>query len=128
MHCFDQVTPSFPFLQFLLLCLLPLSSNTFLCSVFFLFLFFKELSPLRAVYMCMMSVEQSNSMRTLSGDTSLKKTDPPSHSSARLNCQSLLLLLFFLGIYFIYISNVIPKVTHFPTHPLPLLGPGVPLY
>jgi hypothetical protein len=36
---------------------------------------------------------------------------------------------FKLGIYFIYISNAIPKVPHlFPTHPLPLLGPGVPLY
>jgi hypothetical protein len=43
---------------------------------------------------------------------------------------------FKLGIYFIYISNAIPKVphtlphplTHPPTHPLPLLDPGVPLY
>jgi hypothetical protein len=38
-----------------------------------------------------------------------------------------------LGIFFIYISNAIPKVPHTlpphtPTHPLPLLGPGVPLY
>jgi hypothetical protein len=35
-----------------------------------------------------------------------------------------------LGIYFIYISNVIPKVphTHSPTHLLPPLVPGVPLY
>jgi hypothetical protein len=35
--------------------------------------------------------------------------------------------------FFIYISNAIPKVPHIlplhsPTHPLPLLGPGVPLY
>jgi hypothetical protein len=34
---------------------------------------------------------------------------------------------------FIYISNAIPKVPpthppHSPTHPLPLFGPGVPLY
>jgi hypothetical protein len=41
--------------------------------------------------------------------------------------------LFLLGIYFIYISDAIPKVptgspTHSPTHPLPLLGPVVPLY
>jgi hypothetical protein len=38
-----------------------------------------------------------------------------------------------LGIIFTYISNAIPKVPHalphtLPTHPLPLLGPGVPLY
>jgi hypothetical protein len=42
-------------------------------------------------------------------------------------------LQFLLGIFFIYISNAIPKVphtlpAHSPTHPLPLLGPGVPLY
>jgi hypothetical protein len=41
--------------------------------------------------------------------------------------------IFLLGIFLIYISNVIPKVphtwlTHSPTHPLPLFGPGVPLY
>jgi hypothetical protein len=40
--------------------------------------------------------------------------------------------LFLLGIFFTYISNAIPKVPHTPphspTHPLPLLGPGVPLY
>jgi hypothetical protein len=39
---------------------------------------------------------------------------------------------FLLDIFFIYISNAIPKVLHTlqhsPTHPLPLLGPGVPLY
>jgi hypothetical protein len=39
-----------------------------------------------------------------------------------------------LDIFFIYISNAIPKVPYTfslpcsPTHPLPLLGPGVPLY
>jgi hypothetical protein len=33
-----------------------------------------------------------------------------------------------LGIYFIYISNAIPKVPNTLPHPLPLLGPGVPLY
>jgi hypothetical protein len=39
---------------------------------------------------------------------------------------------FLLGIFFIYISNAIPKVPHTPptpyspTHPLPLLGPGIP--
>jgi hypothetical protein len=43
------------------------------------------------------------------------------------------LLIFLLGIFLIYISNAIPKVPHTlppnsPTHPLPLLGPGVPLY
>jgi hypothetical protein len=39
-----------------------------------------------------------------------------------------------LDIFFIYISNAIPKVPYTlllpcsPTHPLPLLGPGVLLY
>jgi hypothetical protein len=39
-----------------------------------------------------------------------------------------------LDIFFIYISNAIPKVPYTlpppcsPTHPLPLLGPGVPLF
>jgi hypothetical protein len=41
---------------------------------------------------------------------------------------------FFLDIFFIYISNAILKVPYTlpppcsPTHPLLLLGPGVPLY
>jgi hypothetical protein len=41
---------------------------------------------------------------------------------------------FLLDIFFIYISNVIPKVPYTlpppcsPTHPLPLLGPGATLY
>jgi hypothetical protein len=41
---------------------------------------------------------------------------------------------FFICIFFIYISNAIPKVPYTlppscsPTHPLPLLGSGVPLY
>jgi hypothetical protein len=41
---------------------------------------------------------------------------------------------FLLDIFFIYISNAILKVPYtlpppcFPTHPLPLLGSGVPLY
>jgi len=39
---------------------------------------------------------------------------------------------FLLGIFFIYISNAIPKVPYTlpprsPSHTLPLLGPGVPL-
>jgi hypothetical protein len=39
-----------------------------------------------------------------------------------------------LDIFFIYISNAISKVPYTlpppcsPTHPLPLLGPGIPLY
>jgi hypothetical protein len=39
-----------------------------------------------------------------------------------------------LDIFFIYISNDIPKVPYilplpcYPTHPLPLIGPGFPLY
>jgi hypothetical protein len=41
--------------------------------------------------------------------------------------------IFLLGIFFIYISNAIPKVLHTlppysPTHPLPLFGPGISLY
>jgi hypothetical protein len=41
--------------------------------------------------------------------------------------------LFLLGIFFIYISNAIPKVPHTSptyslTHPLSLLGPGISLY
>jgi hypothetical protein len=41
---------------------------------------------------------------------------------------------FLLDTFFIYISNAIPKVpytlppTCSPTHPLPLLGPGISLY
>jgi hypothetical protein len=45
------------------------------------------------------------------------------------------LFSFLLDIFFIYISNAIPKVPYtlppppcFPTHPLLLLGPGIPLY
>jgi hypothetical protein len=41
-------------------------------------------------------------------------------------------LIFLLGIFLIYISNAIQKVPntppHFLTHPLPLFGPGIPLY
>jgi hypothetical protein len=52
------------------------------------------------------------------------------------SCYTLILfyfiLIFLLGIFLIYISNAIPKVPHTlphsPTHPLPLFGPGVPLY
>jgi hypothetical protein len=40
----------------------------------------------------------------------------------------IIIIIIILGIYFIYISNAIPKVPHTLTHPLPLLGPGVPLY
>ena len=41
--------------------------------------------------------------------------------------------IFLLDIFFTYISNAIPKVPYAPlpcstTYPLPLLGPGVPLY
>jgi hypothetical protein len=41
---------------------------------------------------------------------------------------------FLLDIFFIYISNAIPKIPYTlpspcsPTHSLPLLGPGIPLY
>jgi hypothetical protein len=42
--------------------------------------------------------------------------------------------IFLLDIFLIYISNATPKVSYTlpppcsPTHPLPLLGPGIPLY
>jgi hypothetical protein len=48
-----------------------------------------------------------------------------------INIGCFIIFLFFnlfLGIFFIYISNAIPKVPHTLPHPLPLLGPGVPLY
>jgi hypothetical protein len=41
---------------------------------------------------------------------------------------------FFIGIFFSYILNAIPKIPYTlpqpcsPTHPLPLLGPGIPRY
>jgi hypothetical protein len=47
---------------------------------------------------------------------------------------SFFLILFLLDIFFIYISNAIPKVPYTiplpcsPTHPNPLPGPGIPLY
>ena len=52
----------------------------------------------------------------------------------RLSFASLAFLLLLLDIHFIYISNAIPKVPYTlsppcsPTYPLPLLGPGIPLY
>jgi hypothetical protein len=41
--------------------------------------------------------------------------------------------IFVLGIFLVYIFNAILKVPHThppqsPTHPLPLFGPGIPLY
>ena len=47
--------------------------------------------------------------------------------------MSINIILDKLGIFFIYISNAIPKLSYtppapLPTHPLPLLGPGIPLY
>jgi hypothetical protein len=36
--------------------------------------------------------------------------------------------LFLLDIFFIYISSAIPKVSHILPQPLPLIGPGIPLY
>jgi hypothetical protein len=51
----------------------------------------------------------------------------------RIKTQNTTELIFLLDIFFIYISNANPKVPHTlpphsPTHPLPLLGPGIPLY
>jgi hypothetical protein len=45
-----------------------------------------------------------------------------------VNFFFLILIFLFLGIYFIYISNAIPKVPHTLPHPLPPLGPAIPLY
>jgi hypothetical protein len=48
--------------------------------------------------------------------------------------QIVIFFNFLLDIFFIYISNAIPKVPYTlpppcsPNHLLPLLGPGVPLY
>ena len=62
------------------------------------------------------------------------------YMDARGQCQcqylssTFFLLIFLLGIFLVYISNAIPKVPHTHphphslTHPLPLFGPGVPLY
>jgi hypothetical protein len=50
-----------------------------------------------------------------------------------LDSVSVHFLNILLGIFLIYISNAIPKVPHTlppnsSTHPLPLFGPGIPLY
>jgi hypothetical protein len=57
------------------------------------------------------------------------------HESGPINLTSFFFLFFLLlDIFFIYISNAILKVPYTlplpcsPTHPLPLLGPGVPLH
>jgi hypothetical protein len=48
--------------------------------------------------------------------------------------ESIFFLKFLLDIFFLYISNAIPKVPYnfplpcSPTHPLPILGLGFPLY
>jgi hypothetical protein len=50
-----------------------------------------------------------------------------------MTLESFFFLNFLLDIFFIYISNAIPKVHYTlpppgsPTLPFPLLGPGVPL-
>ena len=52
----------------------------------------------------------------------------------RYSDDFLFFIIFLLDIFFIYISNAIQKVPYTlptpcsPTHPLPLLGPGVTLY
>jgi hypothetical protein len=55
-----------------------------------------------------------------------------SHWKSHWHITSIFFNFYLLGIFFIYISNAIPKVAHAlplsPTHPLPLLGPGVPRY
>jgi hypothetical protein len=49
-------------------------------------------------------------------------------------CLFVCLFIYLLDIFFIYISNAIPEVPHTlplpcsPTYPLPILGPGIPLY
>jgi hypothetical protein len=55
-------------------------------------------------------------------------------SLSDLEISSSFFPIFLLDIFFIYISNAILKAPYTlplpcsPTHPLPLLGPGVPLY
>jgi hypothetical protein len=57
------------------------------------------------------------------------------HVEVRGQLEEWIFFLFFLlDIFFIYISNAIPKVPYTlplpcsPTHPLLLVGPGIPLY
>jgi hypothetical protein len=58
----------------------------------------------------------------------------PYHSLDFFELKMTLFKKKFISIFFIYISNAIPKVPYSlpppcsPTHPLLLLGPGVPLY
>jgi hypothetical protein len=75
-------------------------------------------------------------IHVLSNQPVLGKLSPFEFWNLRSALLFFFLFLFFskflLGIYFIYISNAIPKVPYTllphpcsPTHPLPLLGPGV---
>jgi hypothetical protein len=49
-------------------------------------------------------------------------------------CSNKVYIYIYIYIFFIYISNAIPKVPYtlplpcFPNHPLPVLGPGIPVY
>ena len=65
----------------------------------------------------------------ISPSPTTRSTPGPTSRIANQTGEVHLHSFFKLGIYFIYISNAIPQKspTHFPTHPLPVLGPGVPL-
>jgi hypothetical protein len=58
----------------------------------------------------------------------------PFIESVLFSCNIMFLFYFLLDIFFIYISNAIPKAPYTlpppcsPTHPLLLPGPGIPLY
>jgi hypothetical protein len=63
-----------------------------------------------------------------------KLSDIIAHFKFFKNLFIYLFIYFLLDSFFIYISNAIPKVPYTlplpcsPTHPLPLLGPGIPPY
>ena len=72
---------------------------------------------------------------TGNGTVAILKNSRCAHLISQLYSPRVLFfnMYFLLSIFLIYISDAIPKVPHtlpppHPTHPLPLFGPGVPLY
>jgi hypothetical protein len=70
----------------------------------------------------------------LSSIGGLPPTELGRHRNLFIIIIVVIIIYLLLDIFFIYISNAIPKVPYTlplhcsPTHPLLLLGPGVPLY